>query len=68
MKTTMKRAVHIDFHTMPKIDDFGANYGPVDLAEMLADAHFSCYFSKVSPSALDCPEPIVVLESGTENI
>ena len=39
MKTTMKRAVHIDFHTMPKIDDFGANYGPVDLAEMLADAH-----------------------------
>ena len=39
MKTTMKRAVHIDFHTMPKIDDFGANYEPVDLAEMLADAH-----------------------------
>ena len=32
------------------------------IAEMLADAHFSCYFSKVSPSALDCPEPIVVLE------
>ena len=39
MKTTMKRAVHIDFHTMPKIDDFGANYEPSDLAEMLADAH-----------------------------
>lgn len=32
------------------------------IAEMLADAHFSCYFSKVSPSALDCSEPIVVLE------
>lgn len=32
------------------------------IAEMLADAHFSCYFSKVLPSALDCPEPIVVLE------
>ena len=32
------------------------------IAEMLADAHFSCYFSKISPSALDCPEPIVVLE------
>lgn len=30
-------------------------------AKMLADAHFSCYFSKVSPSALDRPEPIVVL-------
>ena len=33
------------------------------IAEMLADAHFSSYFSKVSPSALDCAEPIVVLES-----
>ena len=32
------------------------------IAELLADAHFSCYFSKVSPSALDCAEPIVVLE------
>ena len=32
------------------------------IAEMLADAHFSCYFSKVPPSALDCAEPIVVLE------
>ena len=32
------------------------------IAEMLADAHFSCYFSKVSPSALDCAEPVVVLE------
>ena len=32
------------------------------IAKMLADAHFSCYFSKVSPSALDCAEPIVVLE------
>ena len=32
------------------------------IAEMLADAHFSCYFSKVLPSALDCAEPIVVLE------
>ena len=32
------------------------------IAKMLADAHFSCYFSKVSPSALDCAEPIVVLD------
>lgn len=32
------------------------------IAEMLADAHFPCYFSKVSPSALDCPELIVVLD------
>ena len=36
------------------------------IAEMLADAHFSCYFSKVSPSVLDCPEPIVVLEGAFE--
>ena len=32
------------------------------IAKLLADAHFSCYFSKVSPSALVCEEPIVVLE------
>ena len=36
------------------------------IAEMLADAHFSCYFSKVSPSALDCAEPIVVLDGAFE--
>ena len=36
------------------------------IANMLADAHFSCYFSKVSPSALDCAEPIVVLEGEFE--
>lgn len=32
------------------------------IAKLLAVAHFSCYFSKVSPSALDCAEPIVVVE------
>lgn len=32
------------------------------IAKLLADAHFSCYFSRVCPSALDCAEPIVVVE------
>ena len=32
------------------------------IGKLLADAHFSCYFSKVLPSALDCAEPIVVVE------
>ena len=32
------------------------------IVKLLADAHFSCYFSKVLPSALDCAEPIVVVE------
>ena len=32
------------------------------VVKLLADAHFSCYFSKVLPSALDCAEPIVVVE------
>ena len=32
------------------------------IAKLLADAHFSCYFSKVLPSALDCAEPIVAVE------
>ena len=32
------------------------------VVKLLADAHFSCYFSKVHPSALDCAEPIVAVE------
>ena len=36
------------------------------IAKLLADAHFSCYFSKVLPSVLDCPEPIVVLDGEFE--
>lgn len=32
------------------------------IAKLLVDAHFSSCFSKVCPSALDCAEPIVVLE------
>ena len=32
------------------------------VANMLADAHFTSYFTKVLPSALDCAEPIVVTE------
>ena len=39
MKTTMKRAVHFDFHTMPGIDDMTGTFGPKDLAEALSDAH-----------------------------
>ena len=36
------------------------------IAKLLANAHFSCYFSKVSPSSLDCAEPIVVLDGAFE--
>lgn len=32
------------------------------IASLLADAHFTSYFTKVRPSALDCAEPIVVTE------
>ena len=35
----MKRAIHIDFHTMPGIEDFGKNYDAEDFAQTLADAH-----------------------------
>ena len=35
----MKRAIHIDFHTMPGITDFGANYDAEDFAETLKKAH-----------------------------
>jgi hypothetical protein len=36
------------------------------ITKLLVDAHFSCCFSKVSPSALDCEEPIVVNEGAFE--
>lgn len=32
------------------------------VAGILGDTHFTSYFTKVCPSALDCAEPIVVLE------
>ena len=32
------------------------------IAWILRDTHFTCYFTKVCPSALDCAEPIVVLD------
>lgn len=32
------------------------------IAKMLADTHFTSCFTKVCPSALDCAEPIVVVE------
>lgn len=32
------------------------------IASLLADAHFTSYFTKVCPLALDCAEPIVVTE------
>ena len=35
----MKRAVHIDFHTMPRITDFGTRFDAADLAQTLADAN-----------------------------
>ena len=36
------------------------------IASLLADAHFTSYFTKVRPSSLDCAEPIVVTEGSFE--
>ena len=35
----MRRAVHIDFHTMPGIEDLGKNCSGASIARTLADAH-----------------------------
>lgn len=35
----LKRAVHIDFHTMPGIYDFGREFDAADFARTLSDAH-----------------------------
>lgn len=37
--TKIKRAVHIDFHTLPGIDDFGLSFSASDVAGKLKDAH-----------------------------
>ena len=34
----IKRAIHVDFHTMPNIYDFGNGYDPDEFAKTLADA------------------------------
>ena len=39
MRKPMTRVVHFDFHTMPKIDDFGARFDAEAFAERLKDAH-----------------------------
>ncbi len=35
----MKRAIHLDFHTMPGIEDFGAGYTAESLAKQLKEAN-----------------------------
>jgi len=35
----IKRAIHIDFHTMPGIEDFGTGFTAEDIAERLKAAH-----------------------------
>ena len=35
MLKPMKRVVHFDFHTMPRIDDFGARFDAEKFAERL---------------------------------
>ena len=35
----MKRAAHIDFHTMPGVDDLGKNLSGASIAQTLAEAH-----------------------------
>lgn len=39
MTKPLTRVVHFDFHTMPKIDDFGARFDADALAEQLEKAH-----------------------------
>jgi hypothetical protein len=39
MKNFVKRAIHLDFHTMPKIYDVGAEFDPKEFATTLKNAH-----------------------------
>ena len=39
MLRPMKRVVHFDFHTMPRIDDFGARFDAEKFAARLASSH-----------------------------
>lgn len=38
----LKRGVHLDFHTLPGIDDFQADWDPAEFAQTLQDAHVEC--------------------------
>ena len=35
----IKRSIHIDFHTMPNIENFGETFNAKEFAEILSDAH-----------------------------
>ena len=37
----LKRALHIDFHTMPGIYDFGRDFDASDFAQTLSAAHIT---------------------------
>ncbi|MBD2863082.1 family 10 glycosylhydrolase [Paenibacillus oceani] len=62
---TIKRAVHIDFHTMPDIPDFGERFDAVQFARTLADARvdFINFFAKCNigfayyPTKIGIPHP-----------
>lgn len=61
----IKRAVHIDFHTMPEIPDLGERFDAVKFAETLADARvdFINFFAKCNigfayyPTKVGVPHP-----------
>lgn len=38
MRDYIKRAIHFDFHTMPKIPDLGVDFNAQEFASQLADA------------------------------
>lgn len=62
---TLKRAVHLDFHTMPKIPDFGANFDAKRFVETLKEARveFINTFAKCNigfayyPTKVGIPHP-----------
>lgn len=59
------RSVHIDFHTMPKVDDVGADFDPDDFVRTLKDAHIDAVnvFAKCNlgfayyPTEIGIPHP-----------
>jgi hypothetical protein len=39
MKNFPKRAIHLDFHTMPYVYDVGSDFEPEEFVETLKNAH-----------------------------
>jgi uncharacterized lipoprotein YddW (UPF0748 family) len=66
MKNFPKRAIHLDFHTMPYVYDVGSDFEPEEFAETLKNAHvdYITVFAKCNLGFAYYPTKIGIVHPG----